>query len=458
MVTTRVGFRCSTCGAEAPRWSGRCPGCGAWNTLLESRTPPAAPGGCGAGQLRPRGRPVAVPTAITAVDLEAAAPVPTGLAELDRVLGGGFVPGSVTLLGGEPGVGKSTLLLQVLTACAATGAPALLVCAEESASQVRLRAGRLGSVPGALYVLAETDASAIPEAVARSGARLVVVDSIQAVADPAVGAPAGSPSQVRACAELLVTLAKTAEVPVVLVGHVTKDGALAGPRLLEHLVDTVLSVEGDRHHALRAVRAVKHRFGPTGELGLFEMGDGGLSAVADPYRLLLGDRRPSQPGSSVVAAVEGRRPLLVEVQALVGSGPCGPTGPRRQAQGLDTGRLSVLLAVLDRALGLGLGRTDVFASVVGGVRLSEPASDLALVLAVASAAWGRPVPSDMVAFGEVGLGGELRQVAQAERRLQEAARLGFRRAAVPAGCCPGPPGMQLVRVDTLGDLPALLAV
>jgi DNA repair protein RadA/Sms len=455
MVKTRAGFCCSACGAEVLRWSGRCPGCGAWNTLLESR-PPAIPGGCGAGRPRPLLRPLAVPTAIGDVDLHAAAPVPTGLAELDRVLGGGLVPGSVTLLGGEPGVGKSTLLLQMLAARAGAGVPALLVCAEESASQVRLRAGRLGTLPDALYVLAETDVTAIPEALVTADARLVVVDSIQAVADPGLGAPAGSVSQVRACAELLVTMAKAAEVPVVLVGHVTKDGALAGPRLLEHLVDTVLSVEGDRHHALRTVRAVKHRFGPTGELGLFEMGDGGLSAVADPYRLLLGDRRPSQPGSSVVAAVEGRRPLLVEVQALVGTSPCGPTGPRRQAQGLDGGRLSVLLAVLDRALGLGLGRTDVFASVVGGVRLSEPAADLAVALAVAGAACGRPVPPDMVAFGEVGLGGELRQVAHAERRLQEAARLGFRRAAVPAGCCPGPAGMRLLRVDALGDLPALL--
>ena len=458
MVKARSGFHCSACGAESLRWSGRCPACGAWNTLVEARPllPAMAGGGMGA-RPRPALRPLAVPTAIGAVDLRAALPVPTGLAELDRVLGGGLVPGSVTLLGGEPGVGKSTLLLQVLAARAASGSPALLVCAEESASQARLRAGRLGMLPEALFVLADSDVTVVPEAVSSSGAGLVVVDSIQAVSDPALGAPAGSVSQVRACAELLVAMAKAAEVPVVLVGHVTKDGALAGPRLLEHVVDTVLSVEGDRHHALRTVRAVKHRFGATGELGLFEMGDGGLTAVADPYRLLLGDRRPTHPGSSVMAAVEGRRPLLVEVQALVGTAPCRPTGPRRQAQGLDAGRLSVLLAVLDRALGLGVGRTDVFASVVGGVRLSEPASDLAVVLAVASAASGRPVPADMVAFGEVGLGGELRQVPNAERRLQEAARLGFRRAAVPAGCCEGPSGMHLLRLDALGDLPAVLA-
>jgi DNA repair protein RadA/Sms len=381
------------------------------------------------------------------VDVAAARPSPTGIDELDRVLGGGLVPGSVTLLGGEPGVGKSTLLLQALRAAADGGMRSLLVCAEESPRQVRLRAERIGALPETLFLLADTDVCAVPAAAQEVGAALVVVDSVQAVHDGNVAGAAGSVAQVRASAEALVALAKATDVAVVLVGHVTKDGTLAGPRLLEHMVDTVLTVEGDRHHTIRAVRAVKHRFGPAGELGLFEMGDGGLASVPDPYRLLLGDRRPGQPGSAVLTAVEGRRPLLVEVQALVADSTSGAYGPRRQAQGLDSGRLSMLLAVLERRAGLRLGASDVFASVVGGIRLSEPAADLAVVVALASAATERPVAPDLVVFGEVGLGGEVRRVPDAPRRLAEAARLGFRRALVPAGSGDGPPGMELVVVS-----------
>ena len=392
------------------------------------------------------------PVALAEVDLSAAGPSPTGIDELDRVLGGGLVPGSVTLLGGEPGVGKSTLLLQVLRAAARRGARALLVCAEESPRQVRLRAERIGAMPETLFLLADTDVGAVPAAVGDVGATLVVVDSVQAVHDGSVAGPAGSVAQVRASAEALGAMAKATEVPVVLVGHVTKDGTLAGPRLLEHMVDTVLTVEGDRHHTLRSVRAVKHRFGPVGELGLFEMGDGGLASVPDPYRLLLGDRRPGQPGSTVLTAVEGRRPLLVEVQALVVDSTAGTYGPRRQAQGVDSGRLSMLLAVLERRAGLHLGRSDVFASVVGGIRLSEPAADLAVVVALASAAHQRPAAPDLVVFGEVGLGGEVRRVPDAPRRLAEAARLGFRRALVPAGSGDAPPGMELVAITDVGQV------
>jgi DNA repair protein RadA/Sms len=395
--------------------------------------------------------------ALAEVDLAAAAPRPTGLAELDRVLGGGLVPGSVTLIGGEPGVGKSTLLLQVLRARASTGVPVLLVCAEESARQVRLRAERLGPLPQRLYLLADTDVAAVPEVLSSSGAELVVVDSVQAVRDPATTGPAGSVAQVRACAELLVSLAKASAVPMLLVGHVTKDGSLAGPRLLEHLVDTVLTVEGDRHHALRTVQATKHRFGPTGELGLFEMGEAGLAALTDPYRLLLGDRRPGQAGSVVLPAIQGRRALLVEVQALVTSASySSTTGPRRQAQGVDGGRLAMLLAVLDARAGLSLRSSDVFVSVVGGVRVVEPAADLAVVVALASAARKRPPPPDLVAFGEVGLGGEVRQVPDAPRRLAEAARLGFRYGLVPTSCPDGPAGMRLLRVGELSDAAELL--
>jgi DNA repair protein RadA/Sms len=394
------------------------------------------------------------PTPLGEVDLASSAPVPTGLAELDRVLGGGLVPGSVTLLGGEPGVGKSTLLLQVLTALAERGAPVLLLSAEESAQQVRLRAERLGPPPPGLMVLATTDLSALPAALHDTRPALVVVDSVQAVTEPGTAGAPGGLAQVRACTDLVVHLAKAHLVPFVLVGHVTKDGTLAGPRTLEHLVDTVLSVEGDRHHALRTVRAVKHRFGPTGELGLFEMNDTGLAAVADPYRLLLGDRRPGVPGSTVLPAMEGQRALLVEVQALTAR-TGGDAPARRSAQGVDGGRLALLLAVLEQRAGLSLARTDVFASVVGGIRVSEPAADLALALAVASAVVDRPLPPDLVVFGEVGLGGEIRQVPHAPRRIAEAARVGFRHALVPDSCPDGPPGMEVLHARSLAEAVAL---
>jgi DNA repair protein RadA/Sms len=380
--------------------------------------------------------------------------VPTGLGELDRVLGGGLVPGSVTLLGGEPGVGKSTLLLQVLTSVAGRGGTVLLVSAEESAQQVRLRAERLGPPPAGLLVLATTDLSALPAAVHDTTPALVVVDSIQAVTDPGAPGVPGSLGQVRACTDLVVGLAKAHRVPIVLVGHVTKDGTLAGPRTLEHLVDTVLSVEGDRHHALRTVRAAKHRFGPTGELGLFEMHDTGLAAVTDPYRLLLGDRRPAAPGSTVMPAVTGQRALLVEVQALTARS-AADTPSRRSAQGVDGGRLALLLAVLEQRAGVSLARTDVFASAVGGIRVAEPAADLALALAVASAVADRALPPDLVVFGEVGLGGEIRQVPHAPRRLAEAARVGFRHALVPQSCPDGPAGMEVLHARTLAEAVAL---
>ena len=388
--------------------------------------------------------------ALDEVDPAESGPVPTGLAELDRVLGGGLVPGSVTLLGGEPGVGKSTLLLQVLSSMAGGGARVLLVSAEESAHQVRRRAERLGPLPAGLMLLAGSDLSALPDALHDTAPVLVVVDSIQAVFDPAVTGTPGSLGQVRACTDLVVHLAKVHRVPFVLVGHVTKEGSLAGPRALEHLVDTVLGVEGDRHHALRTVHATKHRFGPTGELGLFEMNDSGLAAVTDPYQLLLGDRRPGSPGSAVLPAMQGQRALLVEVQALTAK--TGPETPsRRSAQGVDGGRLALLLAVLEQRAGVALHRTDVFASAVGGIRVLEPAADLALALALASAVTGRPLPPDVVVFGEVGLGGEIRQVPHAPRRLAEAARVGFRHALVPGSCPDGPSGMEVLHVRSLAQ-------
>lgn len=408
---------------------------------------------------------LAAPVPLGEVDPLAAAAVPSGVAEFDRVLSGGLVPGSATLLGGEPGIGKSTLLLQVLRSRAADGARVLLVSAEESAHQVRLRAERLGPVPASLLVLAATELETVAAALAATEPALVVVDSVQAVSagsstgGGAGAGPAGPPgtvAQVRAVADRLVSLAKRQNVALVLVGHVTKDGGLAGPRTLEHLVDTVLSFEGDRHHALRLLRAVKHRFGPTGELGLFEMGDQGLTPVADPGRLLLGDRVTGVPGGIVLPAVEGRRTLLVEVQALVT--PMAQAQPKRSVVGLDGSRLAMVLAVLARHAGLPALVADVFASVAGGVRVLEPAADLALGLAVASAIAGVPLPADAAAVGEIGLAGEVRQVTALARRLEECARLGFHRIVVPRSAPSGPRGVELVRVDTLGAALAALGL
>jgi DNA repair protein RadA/Sms len=439
MVRSRSVHRCAICGSIAARWSGRCQACGTWNSLTEeaaaadASAPP--PGLCAKRSM-----------SLVEVDLTAARPRTTGLHELDRVLGGGLVPGSVTLLGGEPGVGKSTLVLQVLGARAAEGG-ALLVSAEESAQQIRVRAERLGVAVEGVRLLADTDVGTVAGVLESERPGIAVVDSIQAVRDAGVSGMPGSLAQVRSCAERLVRLAKTLQLPLVLVGHVTKDGALAGPRALEHLVDTVLTVEGDRHHALRLVRAVKHRFGPTGELGLFEVGELGLGAVTDPYRLLLGDRRADAPGSAILPTIEGQRALLVEVQALASG--AGGLPPRRSAQGVDSGRLGLLLAVLENRAGVRVRHTDVFCSAVGGIRVGEPAADLAVSLAVASAVQGVPLPPDLVAFGEVGLTGEIRQVPHATRRLAEAARVGFRHAVVPESCPPGPPGMELLQVRTL---------
>ena len=373
--------------------------------------------------------PAATPVALLEVPAAGSAPVPTGVPELDRVIGGGLVPGSVTLVGGEPGIGKSTLLLQVLAELAARGKRGLLVCAEESPAQVRRRAERLGALATDIWLIGETSLAAIQSAIAEIEPDVVVIDSIQAIWDGQVDSALGSIAQVRECAQALVGIAKAGGPAVLLVGHVTKDGSLAGPRVLEHMVDTVLAFEGDRHHALRMLRAVKHRFGSTGELGLFEMCADGLRGVEDPGGLFLADRRPHVPGSVVFPVMEGHRPLLVEIQALVVKSNL--PSPRRSVSGYDAGRLSLLLAVLDRRAGMPFSDQDVYVSVVGGVRVTEPGADLAICLALASAKTSRPVAGDSVVIGEVGLGGETRQVAHAARRLAEARRLGFKRAAVP---------------------------
>jgi DNA repair protein RadA/Sms len=437
---------CADCGTTTPTWLGRCPGCGAWNTLVEERTVAARPGRKGAAHVP------AAPTSaqpIGEVDLAAWQPRPTGLGEVDRVLGGGLVPGSVTLLGGEPGAGKSTLLLQALAAMARTGAPALLVTAEESAQQVRLRADRIGAVVPGLHLAADTVLPDVLRHLDQLRPQVMVVDSIQTVFDPELGSAPGSVTQVRECAHRLTLEAKRTGTAVALVGHVTKDGALAGPRVLEHIVDTVLSLEGDRHNALRLLRAVKHRFGATLELGVFEVTEQGLDGVPDASGLFLADRHTGVPGSVVVPALDGHRPLLVELQSLVS--PSKLPQPRRSAQGVDPGRLSLLLAVLQRRMELPVAECDVFASAVGGVKVVEPAADLPLALAVVSSLAGVPLPDDMVACGEIGLGGEVRQVANTGRRLAEAARLGFARALVPVASPDPPAGVEVVRVGSVAE-------
>jgi len=444
-VKTRSVHRCGECGAESPRWLGRCPECGAWGSLGEapvSRARGAAPFAA------PGARAVPIPdVARHAADRRA-----TGVGELDRVLGGGLVPGSVTLLVGEPGMGKSTLLLQALGRLAASGARCLLIGAEESPEQVRMRAERVGSLHPGLLLADATSLDRVRACVDDVAPLVLAIDSIQAISDPELPGAPGSITQVRECAHALVRLAKERAIPTILVGHVTKEGTLAGPRALEHVVDTVLSFDGDRHHTLRFLHALKHRFGATTELGLLEMQADGLVDVPDASALFLSDRRPDAPGSVVAPVVEGSRPLLVEVQALVA--PSAAPMPRRSATGLDSARLALLLAVLQQRAGVPVADAEVYASVAGGVRVSEPGVDLAVALAVAGARHGRVVASDTVVLGEIGLGGELRQVPQASRRLAEAARLGFAHAIGPMSL----PTMSGIRVTPVATLTEALDV
>ncbi len=440
MGKSRTIYRCTECGSATPKWGGRCGVCSAWNSLVEHEEG-------GEATMAPSG-PSSPARPIGEVSRGGAQPRPTGIGELDRVLGGGLVPGSVTLLGGEPGIGKSTLVLQLLA-----GWPerSLYVSAEESAQQVRLRAERLGAVQPDLWLLPETSLPRILATIDEVRPSLLVVDSIQTIGEPSLPSAPGSVVQVRGCAQRLVAEAKQRDLPVLMVGHVTKEGGLAGPRALEHLVDTVLAFEGDRHHSLRLLRAAKHRFGPTNELGVFEMASTGLVGVPDASSLFLTDRRTGVAGSAVTPTLEGQRPLLVEVQALTNKVTSVGVPPRRSAQGIDSGRLALLLAVLERRARLPLGTVEVFTSAVGGVRLTEPGADLPLCLALVSALTDHPLPPGLVAFGEVGLAGEVRQVAHAERRLAEAARMGFTRALVPLNSAAVDCGIGLVRVGCVSE-------
>ena len=447
MKSPATVFVCQACGAQARKWLGRCADCGEWNTLAEEPAPRrGAEPGAGAG---PPGAGAQLFTDIETADADR---VSTGSSELDRVLGGGLVPGSLVLLGGEPGIGKSTLLLQAAAQVAAAGRPVLYCSAEESPHQVRRRGERLGLSPPRLHVLAETCLERVIDEVTRLSPQLVIVDSIQTVFSLKLESAPGTVGQVRDAANHLLFVAKGRNVPVLVVGHVTKDGGLAGPKVLEHVVDTVLYFEGDRHHAHRVVRAVKNRFGAASEVGVFEMTAGGLRAVANPSAQFLSERKADVPGSVVLCSLEGSRPILVEVQALVGAGY--PGNAQRVANGIDRQRLSLLLTVLEKRAGLSLAGEDVFVNVPGGIPVHEPAADLAVVAAVASSLRDQPVPAGAAVFGEVGLAGEIRGATQAGLRVREAAQMGFTRCFLPRSDqddATSAPGCELFPVDTVSQ-------
>lgn len=446
MARRSVVAMCSACGHTQPRWTGQCDRCRAWGTIEESEAEPRARGEAGASARAAR---------LAEVPREAADRLPSGIAELDRVLGGGLVAGSVVLLGGEPGTGKSTLLLQAAAALA-KGSSVLYVSAEESASQVRLRAERLDVLDADVTVSAVTRLPDILALVEEQGPDLLICDSIQTVHDPARDSSAGSVVQVRECASAIARMAKARNVATILVGHVTKEGSLAGPRTLEHLVDAVLLIEGDRSHAMRLVRAVKNRFGAVGEVGCFEMTSTGLEEVTDASRLFLDDLDATATGVCRTVLLEGPRPLAVELQALAVSSTLA--SPRRQTTGLDTSRVAVLTAVIQRRADVAVANRDLFASVVGGIRVDEPAADLALALAIASSVLDRPLPARTVAIGEVGLGGEVRSVPQLDRRLAEAARLGMSTAIVSSRSDGPDAGLRLLRVASVAEAVRLLDI
>ncbi|MDA3624761.1 DNA repair protein RadA [Saccharopolyspora oryzae] len=441
----RPAYRCADCGHEVAKWVGRCPGCQAWGTIEEAAPARPALAKVSAGAPATPARPIAE------VDLDSARAVSTGIGELDRVLGGGIVPGAVVLLAGEPGVGKSTLLLEVAHRWATNSArgPSLYVTGEESAGQVRLRAERTDSVHPQLFLGAESDLSAVLGHVDAVRPGLLIVDSVQTVQSPDAEGTPGGVTQVRAVTTALVALAKERGLPVVLVGHVTKDGAVAGPRVLEHLVDVVLHFEGDRHSALRMLRGVKNRFGPADEVGCFEQRDDGIAEVPDPSGLFINRQESVVDGTAVTVMVEGKRPLLVEVQALLMHTQMAM--PRRSVSGLDSARVSMTLAVLGKHGKIPTSEYDVFAATVGGQKVGEPAADLAVALAIASSRKSKPLPPNLVVVGEVGLAGEIRRVNGVGRRLAEAARLGFDRALVPPDSGPLPKGVRATVVSNIGD-------
>ncbi len=450
MSKDKTLYVCSDCGGTSAKWLGKCPQCNAWNTLIESVAQDAGGGNkhrYGAAQFTGLAMAQEV-TPLSAIEATDIARTPSGIDELDRVLGGGIVEGSVVLIGGDPGIGKSTLLLQALDALQRSGLPTLYVTGEESSAQVALRAHRLGLLGSQVNVLAEIQLEKILATVESTQPAIAVIDSIQTVYSDQLTSAPGSVAQVRECAAHLTRMAKRSGVAIVLVGHVTKEGALAGPRVLEHMVDTVLYFEGDTHSQFRLVRAIKNRFGAVNEIGVFAMTEKGLKGVTNPSAIFLSQHSEPVPGSCVLVTLEGTRPMLVEIQALVDGG--GPN-PRRLSVGLDRDRLAMLLAVLNRHAGVACADQDVFVNAVGGVRINEPAADLAVMLAITSSLRGRALPKGFFAFGEVGLAGEVRPAPRGQERLKEAAKLGFTAAVVPKANAPKKPidGLTIHAVERI---------
>ena len=458
MKPPKVVFVCQECGAQAPKWAGRCADCGKWNTLVEERVSQEPVAATAAGNRYAQLGASASAKLYAEVETTNATRLSSGIGEFDRVLGGGIVPGSLVLLGGEPGIGKSTLLLQAAAHFASNVGPVLYASGEESEHQIKSRGDRLGVGEAPLYLLSETCIERILEEIARLRPALVIIDSIQTVFSLKFQSAPGSIGQVREGATQFLFAAKGQNIPTVLVGHVTKDGNLAGPKALEHVVDTVLYFEGERHHSHRVIRAIKNRFGAVSELGVFEMTGTGLQAVANPSRLFLSERASGTPGSAVLCCVEGSRPILVEVQALVSTSTYG--NARRMAIGIDQNRLSLLLAVLEKRAGLSLAGDDVYVNIAGGMSIEEPAADLSVVAAVASSVRNRGLSPSTAVFGEVGLSGEIRGIPQAPLRIREAAQLGFTRVVLPAANVDRSDGSgcELVGVRTVGEaLDALIA-
>lgn len=449
MAKARKRFVCESCGATQPRWEGKCPECGEWNTMVESVAKSTNRASRGAAFGHSRGPSRA--TRLSEIPTNTSNRYPVPIRELNRVLGGGIVPGSVILIGGDPGIGKSTLLLQMAAAVGQDSAPSLYVSGEESQQQIKLRARRLQIATPNLLILAETDLDQIIAEIQNGEPRVVVVDSIQSVFSDQVDSSPGSITQVRECASALLRVAKSQGVPVFLVGHVTKAGNIAGPKVLEHMVDTVLYMEGERFHSYRLLRSVKNRYGSTNEVGVFEMREEGMLEVPNPSQVFLEERIRRATGSSVAVTMEGTRPILVEIQALVSRG--NPQHPRRTANGISFNRLLLMTAVLSKRVGLRLSDQDIFVNVVGGLRVDEPAVDLAVAVAIASSFYNRPVRPDMAIFGEIGLAGELRSVGRAERRLSEARKLGFQQVLMPKMRSDGInlPDLKLVHARTLAE-------
>ena len=447
MAKTITVFVCQSCGHESPKWLGKCPGCQSWNSFVEELNASKSSG-------RQSGANWAKEKPISIIHIESSRDtrIKTRIGELDRVLGGGVVPGSLILVGGDPGIGKSTLLLQTSYALTQQGLKVLYVSGEESARQTKLRAERLDALSELMYVLCETDMEHIMQAIDQIAPDFLVIDSIQTVYHPSVTSAPGSVSQVRECTAQFMRLAKINGIATVLVGHVTKEGAIAGPRLLEHMVDSVLYFEGERHHTYRVLRTVKNRFGSTNEIGIFEMKEAGLSEVANPSELFLSERPLGVAGSIVAASMEGTRPMLVELQALVS--PTSFPTPRRMAAGVDHNRLALIMAVLEKRNGLFLQNQDAYVNAAGGVKLDEPAVDLAIAVCVASSLRDKPTRPYDVVFGEIGLTGEVRAVSRIEQRVHEAGKLGFKRVIMPEKSIKGwtpPKEMEIIGVQTVAD-------